>query len=165
MNAGTIWSYVVTVVGLLGFILAGRKVWWAWYVNIGCQALWFIFGLVTAQYGFIIASIVYTVIFTQNAIRWTKDRPKNYKQMDWERLRTDYSRGFVTPQEVSKILSGQPKKEREKWLQTEETKKRYRDHKTRRPWIATEAEAQEAYLKGIPPIQDTHLIVKNTRKH
>lgn len=130
MDAGTIWSYIVTVVGLTGFFLAGRKVWWAWYVNIGCQVLWFIFGLVTAQYGFLIASIVYTFIFTQNAIRWTKEH---------KRIHAPFPDSI--PPKIIKVKSGKVR------------------------WIATEAEAQEAYLKGIPPIQDTHLIVKNTRKH
>jgi hypothetical protein len=155
VNAGTIWSYVVTVVGLLGFILAGRKVWWAWYVNLGCQVLWFIFGLVTAQYGFIISALVYTVVFTQNAIKWTKER-KGYKkglerrkgldvhsilvQLDEGYLTVDQARALVTENHLNKITP-------------------------RKPWVASEAEAQEAYLKGIPPIQDTHLIVKNTRKH
>lgn len=68
------WSWLLTAVGVIGFILAGRKVWWAWYVNIGCQALWLAYALVTHQYGFIVASVVYTVVFTKNAISWTRER-------------------------------------------------------------------------------------------
>ena len=67
------WSYLLTIVGLIGFILAGKKIWWCWYVNVGCQALWFTYAIVTKQYGFIVASIVYTVVFTQNAIKWTAE--------------------------------------------------------------------------------------------
>lgn len=67
------WSWLLTVVGLAGFILAGRKVWWCWYINIACQGLWFTYAIVTEQFGFIVASVVYTVVFTQNAIRWTRE--------------------------------------------------------------------------------------------
>lgn len=67
------WSWILTVVGLTGFILAGRKVWWCWYINIGCQFLWFTYAIVTEQLGFVVASIFYFIVFTKNAIRWTKD--------------------------------------------------------------------------------------------
>ena len=70
------WSYLLTIVGLAGFILAGRKVWWCWYVNIACQALWFTYAIVTHQYGFIIASIAYTIVFSKNAMAWTKEHRK-----------------------------------------------------------------------------------------
>lgn len=69
------WSYLLTAVGLTGFILAGRKVWWAWYVNLACQALWLAYALATHQFGFVISSVVYTVVFTKNAVAWTKERP------------------------------------------------------------------------------------------
>jgi hypothetical protein len=68
------WSWLLTVVGLTGFILAGRKVWWAWYINIGCQALWFTYAIVTEQHGFIVAAIAYTVVFARNAYKWTTER-------------------------------------------------------------------------------------------
>ena len=29
------WSWLLTAVGLTCFWLAGRKVWWAWYVRAG----------------------------------------------------------------------------------------------------------------------------------
>jgi xanthosine utilization system XapX-like protein len=31
------WNYIVTFVGLIGFYLGGKKIWWAWYVNIANQ--------------------------------------------------------------------------------------------------------------------------------
>lgn len=71
-----IWSCLLTAVGITGFFLAGRKVWWAWYLNITCQALWFSYAIVTEQYGFIGAAALYTYVFTQNAIKWTKERPR-----------------------------------------------------------------------------------------
>lgn len=74
MSSTQLWSWVVTAVGLLGFVLAGRKIWWAWYVNLACQVLWIIFALVSGLYVFIISALFYTVVFSQNAIRWTRER-------------------------------------------------------------------------------------------
>jgi hypothetical protein len=78
MSSTTLWSWIVTVVGLSGFVLAGRKIWWAWYVNIACQVLWVTFALVSGLYAFLISAAVYTVVFTNNAIRWTKEH-QNHK--------------------------------------------------------------------------------------
>lgn len=67
------WSWILTAFGLTGFVLAGRKIWWCWYINIACQILWFTYAIVTKQLGFVVAAVVYAVVFSQNAIRWTKE--------------------------------------------------------------------------------------------
>lgn len=67
------WSYVLTIIGVLGFWLAGKKVWWAWYVNIANQVLWFTYAVVTDQWGFIFGALFYTVVFVKNAYMWTRD--------------------------------------------------------------------------------------------
>lgn len=72
-----LWSWILTAVGLAGFILAGKKVWWCWYVNLGCQVLWFTYAIVTEQYGFIVASIAYSVVFYRNAVKWTKEHKQS----------------------------------------------------------------------------------------
>lgn len=69
-------DYILMAAGLLGFYLAGRKVWWAWYVNIATQVLWFIYAVTTQQWGFLLGAIVYTVLFSINAYKWTRDRPR-----------------------------------------------------------------------------------------
>lgn len=67
------WSYVLTLVGVSGFWLAGRKVWWSWWVNVGCQGLWVTYALVTAQWGFLIGVPIYLSVFVPNAVRWTRE--------------------------------------------------------------------------------------------
>jgi len=67
------WSYILTIVGLSGFFLAGRRVWWSWYINLACQVLWFTYAIVTQQWGFIFAAVAYSFVFTKNAISWTKE--------------------------------------------------------------------------------------------
>lgn len=85
-----LWSYILAVVGLGGFWLAGKKVWWAWYINVAAQALWATYAVVTDQYGFLLGAAVYTVVFTKNAVAWTKDRhiinperPDTFKVRRW----------------------------------------------------------------------------------
>lgn len=68
------WSWLLTAVGLAGFVLAGRRVWWAWYINLGCQALWMTYAIVTEQFGFIVAAVAYSIVFARNAARWTRER-------------------------------------------------------------------------------------------
>lgn len=68
------WSWVLTTIGITGYILIGRKVWWAWYVNIGVQVLWIIYAIQTKQYGFIVSAVMYAIVFATNARKWTNDR-------------------------------------------------------------------------------------------
>lgn len=73
MELGQILSWVVGVVGLTGFYFSGKKVWWSWYINLGCQILWVAYALVTGQPAFLATAAVYSVIFAINAYKWTKD--------------------------------------------------------------------------------------------
>lgn len=68
-----IWSWVLMAVGLVGFHLAGKKIWWAWYVNIANQIIWFVYSIVTEQWGFLVGTFFYMYVFVQNAYRWTKE--------------------------------------------------------------------------------------------
>lgn len=67
------WSWILSIIGLAGFFLAGKKVWWCWYVNIANQVLWTVYALVTEQWGFLAATAAYTFVFTKNAISWTRE--------------------------------------------------------------------------------------------
>lgn len=66
-------SWIVAAIGLSGFFLAGRKVWWCWYVNIACQVFWFLYAWVSETPAFFATALFYTVVFTINAIKWTKE--------------------------------------------------------------------------------------------
>lgn len=67
------WDYILSIAGVAGFILAGKKIWWAWYINIGAQFLWLAYALFTNQYGFLIGTVVYFAVFIKNAYDWTKE--------------------------------------------------------------------------------------------
>lgn len=66
-------NYIITAIGLLGFYLAGKKVWWCWYINIANQILWLVYGIATEQWGFVVGTFFYTFVFIKNAISWTKE--------------------------------------------------------------------------------------------
>jgi hypothetical protein len=70
------WDWILTAVGLAGFILAGRRVWWCWYVNLACQGLWMAYAIATEQYGFIASALLYTVVFGRNAVAWTREHKR-----------------------------------------------------------------------------------------
>lgn len=74
------WSWILSAIGLLGFFLAGRKIWYAWWINLTNQAIWATYSIVTEQWGFLVATFAYTYVFTINAIRWTKEH-KQAKRM------------------------------------------------------------------------------------
>lgn len=68
-----VWSWLAAGIGLFGFYLSGKKVWWSWYVNLINQAAWIIFALVTGYYAFLVSAGFYTAVFARNAYLWTKE--------------------------------------------------------------------------------------------
>jgi hypothetical protein len=66
-------TWAMTSIGFAGFIFAGKKEWWAWYINMACQILWAIYALATGQPAFLVFAAAYFVIFARNAYLWTKD--------------------------------------------------------------------------------------------
>lgn len=101
-----LWSYILTIVGVTGFLFVGRKVWWAWYINLACQALWVAYALITEQYGFIFAAAVYTVAFGKNAWEWTRERfapspSKAYSDVQEGLLKAQTS-GIISVNEIRK---------------------------------------------------------------
>jgi nicotinamide riboside transporter PnuC len=71
-----LWSWALTLVGVACFWLAGRKVWWAWYVGLAGQITWAAYSLVTQQWGFLVGVVLYTVVYSKNAYAWTRDRER-----------------------------------------------------------------------------------------
>lgn len=68
------WSWALTLVGITCFFLAGRKVWWAWYVGLAGQLIWLLYALLTRQWGFLVGVVLYTIVYSNNAYRWTHDK-------------------------------------------------------------------------------------------
>ncbi|QFG09772.1 hypothetical protein PBI_SHIBA_66 [Arthrobacter phage Shiba] len=86
MDFTQILTWVMVIVGFIGFRFVGLKKWWAWYINLACQILWATYALVTGQPAFLASAAAYFVIFAWNAYKWTKDHlvvKKILKEM-WE---------------------------------------------------------------------------------
>jgi len=121
-----IMSWVVTIVGLVGFYFAGQKKWWCWYINIFCQFLWTIYAIVSNQPAFLLSVVVYSFIFGRNAYRWTKEHREkevlNYfvnkfsskdvvdqaRQINIDRILQDAREGKLTINQVREKLGYPP---------------------------------------------------------
>lgn len=68
------WSWLLTAVGVTGLYFAGRKVWWAWFVGLGAQALWLTYAVVTQQWGFVVSVFAYGSVYAINARKWVAAR-------------------------------------------------------------------------------------------
>jgi hypothetical protein len=67
------WSILLAAVGILGLYISIRKLWWGWAISLSAQALWIAYGLVTAQYGFILSALVYGAFYAYGARQWRKE--------------------------------------------------------------------------------------------
>ena len=67
------WSWVLAVIGISGIFLVGRKTIWGWLVLCANECLWIAYALATDQYGFILMSIAYTVIYIRSFMHWRND--------------------------------------------------------------------------------------------
>ena len=68
------WSYLLTAVGATTLLLAGKKIWWSWYLGLSGQVLWLTYAIVTKQYGFILSAFIYGSVYFKNARSWTIDK-------------------------------------------------------------------------------------------
>lgn len=67
------WSYVLTVVGVFGLYLAGRRSRWGWAVGMAAQVLWFAYALATEQWGFIVSCLAYGSVYAKNFRAWRRE--------------------------------------------------------------------------------------------
>lgn len=64
--------WLLSAVGVLGMVMAGRKMASGWAVAFASEMLWLWYALDTHQYGFIAGVIAYSVAFARNYLTWTK---------------------------------------------------------------------------------------------
>lgn len=64
------WSYLLTIVGVFGLWLAGRKDRRGWMVGIGAQSLWIAYATATHQWGFYVSALAYGWVYIKNARAW-----------------------------------------------------------------------------------------------
>lgn len=71
-----LWSYALTLLGVAGTALVGRKVWWAQHFLLITQIPWTAFALVTGQFGFLLGVVLNSAIYVSSAREWQQQRPQ-----------------------------------------------------------------------------------------
>jgi len=66
------WSWALTVVGVFGLWLAGRRSPWGWAVGIGAQVLWLAYAIATRQWGFLVSCFAYGAVYVKNFRSWRR---------------------------------------------------------------------------------------------
>lgn len=66
----SLWSFVLAALGIAQIILTGKKIRHGWLVGVLTSILWFIYGVTTQQYGFLISAVVFGVIHLRNWLAW-----------------------------------------------------------------------------------------------
>jgi hypothetical protein len=66
------WSWVMPAIAITGTALTGAKKRIGWIIGIVAQLLWFVYGLHTAQYGFLASSTIYIIIYAVSWYHWRK---------------------------------------------------------------------------------------------
>lgn len=54
--------------------IAGKKSQWGWFIGLAAQILWFIFAIVTTQYGFILSALAYGTVYGRNWWKWRVEK-------------------------------------------------------------------------------------------
>lgn len=63
-------SWALAPFGLLGMWVTGQKKTWGWVLSMSTQALWALYAVGTAQFGFLIGTASYFVVYLRNWLRW-----------------------------------------------------------------------------------------------
>lgn len=64
------WSWLLSIIGLIGLWLAGSKNKYGWIFGLSAQFLWFLYAIVSHQFGFILSSIAYGIVYFRNFKKW-----------------------------------------------------------------------------------------------
>ena len=54
--------------------VAGLKKTWGWLVSMGTQALWAVYAVGTGQYGFLVGTVSYFLVYLNNWLLWRTSR-------------------------------------------------------------------------------------------
>lgn len=67
-------SWCLAPFGLLGMVVVGRKLTWGWVLSMSTQALWALYAIGTAQYGFLLGTCSYFAVYLNNWVAWRTGR-------------------------------------------------------------------------------------------
>lgn len=67
-------QYVLSVFGLIGIKLAGRRNAWGWLISLCSQLAWATYIAATGQWGLMIGTCGYAWVYLQNFRSWRRDQ-------------------------------------------------------------------------------------------
>lgn len=65
-----LWSFVLSVIGIIGLLLTGSKLKIGWVIGFLAQCLWLAYALVSHQWGFIFSALAYGFVYARNWWKW-----------------------------------------------------------------------------------------------
>ncbi|MGW7100350.1 hypothetical protein [Streptomyces sp. NPDC054838] len=69
------WSYVLTLIGAAGLLVAGRARRAGWLIGFCAQGLWAAYAVSTHQHGFLISAFIYAYVYALNYRAWRTHQP------------------------------------------------------------------------------------------
>jgi hypothetical protein len=73
------WTWILfgmEIVGVLGMLMVGRKLWWGWAIVLLHSIPWFIYSISHDKPGFIAMSLMWWVTHAYNMMKWRKENNK-----------------------------------------------------------------------------------------
>lgn len=72
-DVSQLWSWGLTIVGVFGLWLAGRKNPFGWFIGLCAQGLWVAYAVTSHQPGFIVSALAYGTVYARNLYLWTSE--------------------------------------------------------------------------------------------
>jgi hypothetical protein len=66
------WSWVLAVIGSCGLFFVGGKKVWGWFILILNEGVWVVYAIHTRQYGFIMYSFLYVIMYIRAIMNWNE---------------------------------------------------------------------------------------------
>ena len=72
-----IWSWILSVIGVIGIYLTGKKKWHGFAIGLVAEIAWVWYSIQTKQWGFIFGSAIYVAVYVFNIREWWEDEKRS----------------------------------------------------------------------------------------
>jgi hypothetical protein len=77
-----LWSWCLSIIGVFGIYLTGRKNWRGYAVGVVTECAWVWYSIITKQWGFIFGATIYISTYLFNINKWiTEEKTGKIKNM------------------------------------------------------------------------------------